>query len=300
MKRLLTVLLCAGTLFACGCAAANSAKQTEGDPYGVYFVADDLTDHVGGGALQAETVYLPKDASSKELAKALMDALLQGPTDDGLSNTIPSGVTLESVEVWGSQAVVDLSSAYRLLSGVRLTLADYAITLTLAQIPEVLSVRITVQGQELVYRDRQIFSVRDVQLEPQGDVVDTVEALLYFPDGRGVLTAEARTLELYEGDTQMSALARELEEGPEDKTLTAVMPKNFRLKSVWTEGRSCYANLSSALLANLPPDTKLDVVIRALGMSLCSLESVDAVWFLVDGEFVPGYGGVDIEEPFTD
>lgn len=298
MKKLLTILLFAVLLALCGCAAGG--VRPEGTAYGLYFMAEDLKDHAGGSALQTETVYLPKGLSTQELAQTLMKELLRGPLHEGLSSTIPSSVNLESVEIRGSQAVVDLSSAYRLLSGIRLTLADYAITLTLTQIPEILSVRVTVQGQDLMYRDRQTFTIRDVLLAPQGDVVSTVKAFLYFPDEKGVLTAEPRTLELYEGDTQMSALARELEEGPENRSLTAVVPAGFRLKSVWEENGVCYANISSTMLDEMPEDTQLSTVIRALGMSLCSLEDVEEVWFLVDGEFVPRYGGVVIQGPFTD
>lgn len=298
MKKLLTILLSAVLLALCGCAAGG--VQSEGTAYGLYFMAEDLKDHAGGSALQTETVYMPKGLSTQELAQTLMKELLRGPLHEGLSSTIPSSVNLESVEIRGSQAVVDLSSAYRLLSGIRLTLADYAITLTLTQIPEILSVRVTVQGQDLMYRDRQTFTIRDVLLAPQGDVVSTVKAFLYFPDEKGVLTAEARTVELYEGDTPMSALARELEEGPENRSLTAVVPAGFRLKSVWEENGVCYANISSTMLDEMPEDTQLSTVIRALGMSLCSLEVVEEVWFLVDGEFVPRYGGVVIQGPFTD
>ena len=298
MKKQLSLLLAAVLLALCGCA--GGAQKQEGTAYGLYFMAEDLENHAGGSALQTETVYIPEGLSTQELAQALMKELLRGPLHEELSSTIPSSVNLESVEILGSQAVVDLSSAYRLLSGIRLTLADYAITLTLTQIPEILSVRVTVQGQELMYRDRQTFTIRDVLLEPQGDVVSSAKAFLYFPDEKGVLTAEGRTVELYEGDTQMSALVRELEKGPENRSLTVVMPTGFRLKSVWEENGVCYANISSALLDEMPEDAQLNLVIRALGMSLCSLEDVKEVWFLVDGEFVPRYGGVVIQGPFTD
>ena len=300
MRRRLSIFAAAVLLVLCGCgAAAGNAKQEKGVGYNLYFLAEDLEDHAGGSALQTETVYLPEALSVEETARSLAEALLRGPMEEDLTSTIPSSVSLESVEILGSQAVVDLSSAYRLLSGIRLTLADYAITLTLTQIPEILSVRVTVQGQDLMYRDRQTFAFRDVLLEPQGDVVDVVEATLYFPDADGTLTAESRNVELYEGDTQMSALARELTEGPENRSLLAAVPRDFRLKSVWETNGICYVNLSSAALEAMTEEG-LQQAVRALGMSLSSLESVEEVWFLVDGDLVPRYDGVAIQGPFTD
>ena len=72
----------------------------------------------------------------------------------------------------------------------------------MTQLPDVARVRITVLGEELDYRSRQVFLSRDVLLAPKEDVVSTVAVSLYFPDGDGVLTEEKRTLNLYEGDTQ--------------------------------------------------------------------------------------------------
>ena len=83
---------------------------------------------------------------------------------------------------YGAYAKVDLSSNYRSLSGVALTLADYAITLTLTQLPQIAIVSITVRGQDLAYRDTQTFTARDVLLSSNEDVIGTVPATLYFLD----------------------------------------------------------------------------------------------------------------------
>ena len=299
MKRMLSILLCS-ILLLTGCSASQTENTPEGTPYQLYFLVRDLTTAAGDGALRAETTYLAEQVSLRQTAVMLMEDLLKGPLSEELRSPIPLGTALESVEIRGSQAVVDLSSAYGSLSGVSLSLADYAITLTLTQLPEIMSVRITVQGQEVAYRDRQVFTSREVLLAPQGDVVSTVRATLYFLDSDGTLTAEERELELYEGDTQVIAVTRAMENGPESKGLNPVLPETFRVKNVWQEDDVCYVNLSSALLVNLPMDAELSAGIRALGQALCSLESVSETWFLVDGKFVRNYGSVNVESPYTD
>ncbi len=300
MKRVLLILLCALALLAGGCAYASvSGEQAEG--YDLYFMEADLEEASGDGALRAEEIYLSdlEGADTRQLVEALMTELLNGPLDATLKNTIPAGTTLLSAEVKGSQALVDLSYAYSTLSGVGLTLADRAITLTLTQLPDILSVKITVRGQELAYRDKQTFTTRDVLLFPEEDVVATVEITLYFPDENGALTAEERTLDLYEGDTQVGAVARALENGPESKGLSPAMPEGFRVKSVWLEEDVCYVNLSSVLLDELEDTAALPRALEALGSSLCSLDTVGEVRFLVDGEFARNYGPVQIETPYT-
>ena len=235
-----------------------------------------------------------------EIAEALMVELLAGPADETLKRTIPVGTVLESLKLEGTRACVDLSHAYGTLSGVALTLADQSIALTLTQLPGILSVKITVRGQELEYRERQIFTGRGVLLAPEGDVVNVVEALLYFVDEAGNLTAEARSLELYEGDTQTGAVLLALENGPESKELLPVLPEGLRVRAAWLEESVCYVNLSSHLLEALPEGTDLTTALEAVGRTLCSLETVTETRFLVDGEYADSYGGVPIAKPYTE
>ena len=298
MKRMITLLLCGLMLLSMAACGRTQPEETPSND--LYFMEADLKEANGRGALRAETAYLPEleGADPEETAKGLMEALLQGPLDGTLTSPIPVGTNLLSLKLEGGRAVVDLTASYGSLSGVGLTLADYAVALTLTQVPEIGSVKITVRGQELAYRDRQIFLSRDVLLVPEEDVVSTVTAVLYFLNGEGALTPEERTLDLYEGDTQVYAVARALENGPESKELSAVMPEGFRVKSVWLEEDVCYVNLSSAMLEGLPQKTELQTAVYSLAKSLCSLDTVSEVRFLVDGEFAKQYGTVDISEPY--
>lgn len=298
MKRLMCFLLSAALLLLTIGCAQEPDQETGG--YDLYFLEADLKGASGGGALRTETAYLPEleDSGPEETAEGLMEALLQGPLDGSLKSPIPAGTNLLSLKLEGGRALVDLSASYGSLSGVALTLADYAVALTLTQVPEISSVKITVRGQELAYRNKQTFASRDVLLVPEEDVVGTVQAVLYFLDDNGALTPEERTLELYEGDTQVFAVARALENGPESKKLSAVLPEGFRVRSVWLEEDVCYVNLSSSQLETLAPEADLQTAVDSLARSLCSLDTVDEVRFLVDGEFTGWYGTVDISEPY--
>ena len=93
-------------------------------------------------------------------------------------------------------------------------------------------------------------------------------------------------------------MARALEAGPESRDLRAVQPEEFQVKSVWLEEDVCYVNLSSSQLEMLPEGTDLETTLRALAMSLSSLDSVAEVRFLVDGDFAQTYGGVSIADPY--
>ncbi len=283
MKKCLCLLLFLALLTGC------RREETERTPYLLYFQEADLTYSAGDGAFRTENIYLYDERveSSAQLAETLMQELLKGPSDETLKNPLPAGTTLLSLELSGGRAVVDLSSHYGTLSGVALTLADSAIAMTLSQVPEISAVQITVRGRELAYRERQVLNVREVLLTPEEDVISTVDVTLYFRNGAGVLVPEERTLDLYEGDTQVTAVAKALEGGPENRDLLSPLPEGFQVKSVWLEENICYVNLSSALLEGLDTGA-LHTARQALEISLLSLEGVEEVRFLVDGEFSRG------------
>ena len=281
MKRRLCLLL-ALLLLLPGCRREEPARTA----YDLYFQEADLTYSAGESPFRTETVYLydAETDAAPRLAEALVRELLKGPADETLKSTLPAGTTLLSLEIEGDRARVDLSPSYESLSGVALTLADSAIAMTLSQVPEVSSVQITVRGRELAYREQPVLNLRDILLTPEEDVISTVEARLYFLNQEGRLTAAEQILDLYEGDTQVSAVAKALEGRPEGRDLLSPLPEGFQVKSVWLEEDICYVNLSSALLEGLG-ESALQTALRALEDSLSSLEAVEEVRFLVDGEF---------------
>lgn len=285
MKKVIAACL-ALTLLATGCAYAAVNSQRQEDAYQLYFLEADLEAAPGKDALRAENVYLQEEQEQdlQSLVQTLLEKLVAGPADETLESALPTGTTVLSVQVDGSRATVDLSYHYSALSGVALTLADYAITLTLTQLREISSVSITVQGQQLAYRDKQVFTGKDVLFSSTEDVVGTVTATLYFLDENGSLAPEERTLDLYEGDTQVGAVVQALESGPEGRNLTSALPEGFRVKSVWLEEDICYVNFSSSMLRGIEEVTALYLVLDVLEQSLRSLSTVNDVQFLVDGE----------------
>lgn len=296
----MAALLCAAAVLSSGCAMAAKQALAQEDTYALYFQVRDLEEAGGGDAIGTEPSSLKKrdGGSAAEVAASMVELLLAGPQDELLQSPFPADTALQSVTVDGSRAVVDLTTAYSALSGVALTVADYCVTLTLTQIPEIQTVAVTVGGRELAYRDKQDFSARDVLFASTEDVVGTVEVTLLFQNDRGGLRGEARTLDLYEGDTQAEAVVQALLNGPEGKELTSPFPEGFSVQSVWTEEDICYVSLSSTMIEELPEDAALRLPILSLANSLLTLESVEAVRFLVNGETVETVGGMDVSRLF--
>jgi germination protein M len=193
---------------------------------------------------------------------------------------------------------VDLNYPYSTLSGVSLTIADYCITMTLTQFSDISSVSITVRGQELAYRDKQQFTDGDVLLTSMEDVVSTLPVTLWFLDQAGELTGVEERLDLYEGDTQLSGLVGALERGPTTRGLRSALPDGFSVLTTQLGEGVCYVNLSKELLEELPADADLQAALDALALSLTSLEAVQQVRYLVEGEPAERFGTVSIAQTY--
>ena len=279
---------------------SRSSGVSDSGGFRLYFMARDLEEVAGAGALCEISCDLTPDEnrSPDETARMLLEALLNGPKDDDLRSPFPVGTVARSLELRGSRAVADFSEPYGSLSGVALTLADSAVTLTLTQIPEISLVEIRVEGQTIAYREKQSFTARDILLLPDGDVVGSIQVRLSFPNASGELIEEERVLFLYEGDTQVEAVARAVENGPESRDLLPAFPEGFRIRSARLEEDICFVNLSSALLDSIPGDA-LSLGLYALDRSLCSLKNVRETRYLIDGEFMTDYNGVTLTEPYN-
>ena len=300
MRRGLALLLALALMALSGCAIVNQAVSDSANTFQLYYLTDFVQDpegSLGGDAIAAVPTVIDGggDMEPLDLARAMVERLLEDPQETaGYYSAAPQGTTLLGLELDGSHLTVDLSGAYSSLSGIFLTLADYCMTLTLTQVPGVKVVSVTVEGQELAYRDHQNFRAQDVLMTTADDVVGTVEATLWFLGADGTtLVPEQRTLELYEGDSQAQVLVNALLEGPQNKELTSALPEGFGILSIWTEEDICYVNLPSSVCDAASGDASR-FTIRALVDSLCSLDTVDGVQIRVDGESRARYGEVDI------
>ena len=231
-----------------------------------------------------------EDAPLEERAQAIVEAVLD-------TGGVWEEIELRSVVIQGHRAYVDLSRRYGSLTGIQLSLADYCITLSLTQLEELSSVTITAGGQELPYRTSQVLMEQDVLLSTMDDVIETVSVSLYFADEDGQLTAEQRTLEVYEGETLAESTMRALLEGPQERELHAIIPDGFQINSVRVEEGVCILSLPSSALELLPEETEAqEQILLSIAKTIYSWGTVDEIQLLVDGEPSSFFGQVSMDE----
>ena len=225
----------------------------------------------------------------------VLAALLAGPPQDsGLARIIPAGTRLARWSVENRTALVELSPEYGGLEGIDRTLADYCVALTLCQLPAVDGVRLSAGGGEgrLLRAGDAIFS--GAEEEP----VDVTAALYFRRAGGNTLGYELRVFRLTEEETPARAVLEALISGPRDEGLSALLPPELTVRAAWVDDGVCYADLSGALLAAPPEQAEeQELLITSIVETLCSLDKVEQVRLLVEGEALTAYGGLDLSGP---
>ena len=289
MKRLSALLL--ALLLLTGCAAPTQEEQ---EGLKIWFPAD-LSQWDRQSAAMDTLPY-----TGEESVPALMEALLAGPGEDtGLMAAVPPETELLEWELRRGILYLDLSRAYGSLAGLELTLADYCITLTAAQLEGVEGVCITVEGAAVRYRQNQILYPDEAVFSGAEEEPVELSTPLYFRDGgNNELGYELRMFRLTESQLPTMAVLQALVAGPEDEGLQKLIPDGVEVYSARVEGGICYADFSAALMDTVPLDEESQVLIlSSVVETLCGLDVVSKVQILVEGETVDHYGMVDISQP---
>ena len=284
-KRIMLTALALVLLALAGCGVVQ--KEQEG--LRLYYAAS-LDTHRGGDAIDSVTIAWDELPQGDQVARAeSVLALLMGMCQEkGFQSPIPAGTTLRSVTIIGGTACVDFSGSYGQLSGMALTIADYCVALSLTQLDGIYAVRITVNEQELAYRDNDLFLAGDVLLTSMDDVVRTLTARLYFPNSDGDLEAEERLLTQYEGQSAADVVLSALGDGPSDDDLQPLAEKGLSGMAVRMDNGVCQLNVASASMEELEDDTARQLLL-CVTQSLQSLEGISSVQLYIDGTYAETY-----------
>ncbi len=287
MKRItagLTALLLL-LLSACGVPG-------EEDSFLVYYAVSGDSGVTGAGVLEGAVWN-----GNPEDVEAIFDALCQNPEWPSLYSLIPAETSLQSWEISDGHLRLDLSGEYSTLSGVQLTIANSCIALTMCQLEEVWAVAITADGEPMTREEW----LSEEQIMLSGGEGDTGQIFtrLYYPlaDGTGI-GAEERQLEITEDLTASEAILAGLCAGPESRELSAYLPTSSADITLWIDDEICYVNLTVEWAEKLESsEAGLETVLLCVTNSLCNLEDVSSVQFLMDGAAMDSWAEVQGDFP---
>lgn len=300
MKRLTALFLSLLLLLTLSACIPEEEETVAESGYGLWFAVDRGSSRADSAAAVCREV---RDWHKTPNAHELMQALLEGPQSDGLQSPFPPDVSVHfiSIDEEDQTIWVDLSEQYNALSGFDLTVADYCIAMTLCQLPEVETVKVTVEGESISSRNRQTLQPGDVLLSGIEEEPDTFLAALYFPDrSGGTLTVEYRQVTRTDGRDAVEIVMDELLRGPVDDERSMPMPDGTRVRSLAVRDGVCHVDLSEEFMLNIPQtEEKAGLTLYALVNTLCVRSGVTQVQLLIEGESVETYGNVSVDAPLS-
>ena len=275
----MNVKLCAlvlALLLLAGCGASVSVEKTE--PIDFYFCAAEETEQTidferPSGALSVQTVDLGRqDLTIREILTQYL-AFCR----DGGYGPFPEGLECMALTLENGVLTLTFNDAFSSLSGVDLSLAAAALTMTLTQIDGVDGVSIHGRSAILSGDWQEVFTADDFLLQDGSAVHPEYAVQLYFLDAADRLTAQRRVLSC-DDRSQLPELAlNALLAGPGEVGLTGAVPAGTQLADVSLEGALCTVVLSEDFAACDTDEASAQAAVRAVVLTLCSIEPVERV-----------------------
>ena len=292
------VLCCGLVLALCGGCAIRAAMRESEPPEGSYRIYYTVAEANSSGPAVDYQYYVPPEEG--DLVRSLISKALDQPEGEALISPYPAGVSLRSAVVENGVLSLDLSEQYGALSGVRLTVANYCLVLTLSQVEGVEALRITVEGEELPYFSGKELRAEDAFLTSDEEKPVYVDAALWFGSlGYPGLWVEVRQVLKTEEETSSQALLKALIDGPEGEGLYTLLPEETQVRSAVVEDGVCTVDFTAAFLTGSGEDESRDrMLLYAVVNTLTgSLGSVEQVRILVEGAPLDNLGGIPLTNP---
>lgn len=275
---------------------------------------------VSSGEEKVEFYYMTSDGMMKPVKKDVrgentedilvttLNTLKSGTTAEGMISSVPEEVEFLSIGVINGNAVIDVSNGYHRLKNTEEVICRAAIVWTLTSLDFIDGVEIMVEGQPLRSNHGEKIGVMNrsnVVITPEISAETTEYAILtlYFANSDGSdLTTEERVIEVNANQTREKTVLEQLIAGPEEVDAQRTVPVETKLRDVTTtKDGICYVNLSQDFVAKHNGGEMAEkLTIYSIVNSLCELDHIDKVQFLIEGKKVDQFKGtMDIKTPFT-
>ncbi len=222
--------------------------------------------------------------------------LVSKSTDDGVSGIYAELSRRPEFSIEDRVLYVDLPENYNNMNNVNQVLLRASIVKTMVQVEGIDYVAFyvnnqpltqyagsgsngnTVLGATLLDSTSFVDSVMNAM-----DVVERLETTLYYSDESGqYLTGEKDYIAYNKNSSIEQVIIEQLIDGPEHSECKSALPKDLKVLSVSTKDGICYVNFDSSFMNDIA-DVTAQVTIYSVVNSLCELDGVKKVQFLVNG-----------------
>ena len=230
-------------------------------------------------------------------------------SQDQLFSAMPKGIGIENRIISDNVLTLDFNEAYLNMTNVEEILLRASLVLTMIQIPDVTSVVFTVNGNPLTdSTGKEIGAMNasnfvNILLNEEGMLKQETDLTIYYTDETGtkLIPSKAHFTISNSNSSMEEYIVQQIKSGPDPEKdgLYRTMDPDVEILSVVTSEDVCYVNLGSNFLEQEQPVGD-DILIYSIVNSLCLLDYVSSVQFLINGSSeVTLHTVVDLSEPKT-
>ncbi|MBQ2753297.1 MAG: GerMN domain-containing protein [Firmicutes bacterium] len=303
--KLITAIFVALSFVVSGCSLLGEGKpeDTTNKPSGVsinYYYLEKTT-----SLLKSEMKSVP-DGSVEDIVEYVISTIKDAPVNENYNNVIPKNVEFKSHILKDKALVLNLSGEYNELKSGEELLARAALVWTFTEIDGVDSVEIKVNGNPLMKTNGgEIGPMKreDVVIDTIVETQPTNEEMLtlYFGDDNATkLEKEIRKVSVNPNQPVERYVVEQLIAGPAVKGHISTIPSETKIRDIKTADGICYLDLSADFVNKHNGGSTGELMtIFSIVNSLCELEHIDTVQFLIEGEKQDEYKGhIEFSNPF--
>ena len=303
--KLITAIILALSFVVSGCSLLGESKpeDTTNKPSGVsvnYYYLEKTT-----SLLKSEVKSVP-EGSVEEMVEYVISTIKDIPVNENYNNVIPKNVEFKSHLLKDNALVLNLSGEYNDLKSGEELLARAALVWTFTEIDGVDSVEIKVNGNPLMKTNGgEIGPMKreDVVIDTVIETQPTHEEMLtlYFGDNNATkLEKEIRKVSVNPNQPVERYVVEQLIAGPAVKGHISTIPSETKIRDIKTADGICYLDLSADFVNKHNGGSTGELMtIFSIVNSLCELEHIDTVQFLIEGEKQDEYKGhIEFSNPF--
>ena len=233
-------------------------------------------------------------AEGEALYRAVIETIIKSPNDERYTSVFPTNTTVEKVnfyDTYGNYSgvvVATMGGGYQDLEGIDKTIADYCIVMSICELEGVSGVVICCEQLPSIIAAK-VMQPEDIIMNAKSLRTTQYTVSLWYPSAekKGELEQTEKTV-VATVDTEAAEIVfRALMSISTESDGVRFINSATNVLSVNIEKGICYLNLSEEFMKFFcySPDGE-NLTVRAIVNSLCELEEVDAVQFVIDGRFV--------------
>ena len=279
-------------LLMTGC---HAEIQEAGNPFAFYYQSAEPQFRTQDGALGYEIRDVDLEQTSLE---ELLKLYLAGPSSEDLTSPFPKVLPVEKRSVENGTLYLTLGDEFSSLKGIHLSVATACINQTFLQLEQIQSVMIATPSGMISSQERNPLGQENFLFFDESASLFDETIHLYYSDVNGqYLIEEQRTEQFVCKEDIPRYVLQQLISGPSTTAARPALPQDTQLLSLKLEDGICTVSLSQEFYDNRPVTTEEALVaLYSIVNSLTSLEDIEGVRILVDGDLLEQYGTITVPE----